>query len=114
MNNKRTIEDFYKFKKNRAHSLYNEFYMKLYTTLFKFNITYDILKKKKHIYNVSNKYNVLENKINFHYPIIYNCINLPFRKNISYKDSLIEMENIVSFINILQNLIFEINKLLLK
>tara|TARA_Y100000389_G_C17348110_1_gene456937 strand:+ start:640 stop:972 length:333 start_codon:yes stop_codon:yes gene_type:complete len=99
-------------KNHSYHPLYNEFYMKLYTIIFEFNIKYEKLKKRKNEFNIYNNYTKLENNINIYYPIIYKCINLPMRKNILYKDSIIEMQNIVNFINKLQSYIFNIDILL--
>ena len=113
MDKKRSREDYkYEFRKNRPHELYNEFYMQLYSLLFEFNIKYEKLEKRKKEFNIYNKYKILENEKSLHIPIIYKCINYPLRDNISYKDSLIEMENIVPFIHKLKRFIFIIDDLI--
>jgi len=112
MDKKRNRNCTYEIKKNKPHLLYNEFYMQLYSLLFEFNIKYEKLEKRKQEFNIYNKYKILENEINLHIPIIYKCINYPLRNNISYKDSLIEMENIVLFIHKLKRFIFIIDDLI--
>ena len=86
--------------------------MQLYSLLFEFNIKYEKLEKRKQEFNIYNKYKILQNEITLHIPIIYKYINYPLRDNISYKESLIEMENIVSFIHKLKKFIFIIDDLL--
>ena len=113
MDNKRNRKDSkYESNKNTPHTLYNEFYMQLYSLLFEFNIKYEKIKKRTTQFNIYNKYKLLKNEINLHIPIMYKYIDLPLRKNILFKDSLIEMENIVPFIHKLKEFIFIIDELL--